>query len=257
MAKNEKLHQLAGFVFDVDGTAVPDSAEQVDSPELVNVFAELSDDTVAIAATGRTREYAIPILNQLGLKYESVVANGAQIVDPKSGEVLWQRLLSIQQMLGFISICKPYNYQFCIAGDSHNTYKTATTQEASVAPGAFLLNLPLGVAEEIESCVRDNLDVNVYISRGWQNGKNVYDVNVSHAEARKDFALREVFDRYGVNPSEMVGVGDGLNDIDLFNAVGYRIAVANAELPLLQMADEIVPSQEDGGLAVVVKRFLK
>jgi hydroxymethylpyrimidine pyrophosphatase-like HAD family hydrolase len=61
---------------------------------------------------------------------------------------------------------------------------------------------------------------------------------------------------YAIDASKMIGVGDGLNDLELFEAVGYRIAVANADPQLIEQADEVVSSQADDGLAEVARRFL-
>ena len=67
--------------FDLDNTAIPDGATQIASNRLLDAFAALPKDIVTVAATGRTRSFAEPIVRQLGERHDSIVANGAQIIN--------------------------------------------------------------------------------------------------------------------------------------------------------------------------------
>lgn len=54
----------------------------------------------------------------------------------------------------------------------------------------------------------------------------------------------------------MIGIGDGISNQGLIEAVGHRVAVANTHPQLIEKADEVEASQEDGGLAEIARRFL-
>ena len=50
--------------------------------------------------------------------------------------------------------------------------------------------------------------------------------------------------------------GDDVNDIPMFNAVGYGIAMGNADEKLKETADEITATNENDGVAQVIDRFM-
>lgn len=47
----------------------------------------------------------------------------------------------------------------------------------------------------------------------------------------------------------MIGIGDGANDIHLFNAVGLKVAMGNAVPSLKEKADIVIGHVTDDGLA--------
>jgi HAD superfamily hydrolase (TIGR01484 family) len=249
------MSEYKGFVFDIDMTAVPNGAQTVESEHLKAAFAGLPEDTIAIAATGRTPEVALPITQALNLQHESVVANGALIVDSQTGEVSWQRILSQKQVDLVIKSCLPYDFQLYLGGDGLDSYRTAKEQQPRAVASAYLKAVP----DELAHSIRDQLvsidDVDAYLSPAWGGVKGAFDLNIGHTEAKKHNALLELYSRYGIEPSEMIGVGDGINDVELFSVVGHKVAVANADPRLMALADEVVASQEDDGLAEVVARF--
>ena len=82
-----------------------------------------------------------------------------------------------------------------------------------------------------------------------------YDVNISHKEATKGFALSWMLDNYGFDRADVMAVGDGINDRELFAAAGYRIATADAHPLLLAEADEVINAQSEDGLALLFERL--
>lgn len=249
------MSEYRGFVFDIDMTAVPNGAQTVESECLKAAFAGLPENTIAIAATGRTPEVALPITQGLNLKHESVVANGALIIDSQTGEVSWQRILSQKQVGLVIKSCLPYDFQLYLGGDGLDTYRTAREQQARPVASAYLKKVPEELAHGIRDDIASIEGVNAYLSPAWGGVEGAFDLNIGHIEAKKHNALLELYGRYGIEPNEMIGVGDGINDVELFSVVGHKVAVANADPRLMALADEIISSQEEDGLAEVVTRF--
>ncbi len=55
---------------------------------------------------------------------------------------------------------------------------------------------------------------------------------------------------------EIIGVGDGDNDLPLFDSVGLKVAVANATDKLKSLADEVVAEADKDGLADVIQKHI-
>ncbi len=251
------MSEFSGFVFDIDKTAVPNGATTVESAVLREAFVSLPQDVIAIAATGRALEFALPITRALNLRHESVVANGALVVDSQTGKAWRKSLLSKDQVAAIIEVHKPYSYPFFLTGDEADNYRIITEQVPKPLSAAFINDVPAEDAHDIREMLVAIPGVNAYLSPSWSGGDNEFDINIGHVNARKHNALEALFGKYAIDSSKMIGVGDGINDLELFDAVGHRIAVANAHPQLIEAADEIVASQEEDGLAEVVRRFHK
>lgn len=78
---------------------------------------------------------------------------------------------------------------------------------------------------------------------------------MTHKFATKEHAIAEVLTSLGISKEDAIGVGDGDNDLHLFSAVGYKVAMGNAGPNLKVAADWIAPSVDEDGLAEVIERF--
>ena len=56
----------------------------------------------------------------------------------------------------------------------------------------------------------------------------------------------------GIDPSEIVGVGDAANDLELLQGAGHAVAVCNAAADVLAAADEVIDPPADGGWTALV-----
>ena len=55
-----------------------------------------------------------------------------------------------------------------------------------------------------------------------------------------------------MNPSNIVAVGDSYNDLPMLEACGLSVAMGNAPPEVKSIADFVVPSVENDGLAVAI-----
>jgi Cof subfamily protein (haloacid dehalogenase superfamily) len=63
--------------------------------------------------------------------------------------------------------------------------------------------------------------------------------------------------QYGIRLEEMVVIGDGLDDIPMIEAAGLGVAMGNAEYPVKKAADWITRSQNENGVAYMVKEHFR
>ncbi len=67
----------------------------------------------------------------------------------------------------------------------------------------------------------------------------------------------ELLDRLGVAKQNAIGIGDGHNDIHLFNAVGTKVAMGNAVAELQSVAEQVIGSVKEDGLAAYFETLKK
>lgn len=63
--------------------------------------------------------------------------------------------------------------------------------------------------------------------------------------------------RFGISRQEMVVIGDGLDDIPMIEAVGLGVAMGNAPYPVKKAADWITRSENEHGVAYMVKEHFR
>ncbi|MGP9694167.1 HAD hydrolase family protein [Brachybacterium sp. AOP25-B2-12] len=69
------------------------------------------------------------------------------------------------------------------------------------------------------------------------------------ADVDKADGIRLVIARLGMTPADVVGAGDGMNDVGMLELAGTAVAIEGAPAPLLALADLVVPGPRHGGLA--------
>ena len=83
-----------------------------------------------------------------------------------------------------------------------------------------------------------------------------YYLDVTHPRANKGTVIEIFSVVLGVPTSEIATIGDGLNDIPMFEKSGMSIAVGNASREVQQAAQFVSSSSEDEGFAKAVERFV-
>lgn len=68
------------------------------------------------------------------------------------------------------------------------------------------------------------------------------------ADVDKADGIRLVIDRLGIAPADVVGAGDGMNDVGMLELAGTAVAIEGSPAPLLELADLVVPGPRQGGL---------
>ena len=81
-------------------------------------------------------------------------------------------------------------------------------------------------------------------------------VQVLHRLADKSIALQRIAQHLGVTREQVMAIGDGANDLGMIEWSGFGVAVANAVPAVKEMADAIVPSNDDLGVARAIQRFV-
>lgn len=93
-----------------------------------------------------------------------------------------------------------------------------------------------------------NVDVNIYDN----NRLEIVKQNVS-----KDHALLKLAERFDISRDEIVAVGDSEADIGMIREAGLGVAMGNAPLEVKQHADWITRSNNQNGVAYMMKEVFR
>ena len=241
-------------IFDIDGTAVANAQYAKPSKRLVDVVQKAKRTAHICAATGRIWSTARWVIEPLQLIAPSVISAGAEIIDPVSQKILWKKYMSKQQVMDIVRIVKKYPYEiFCASQlDGFPNITEWRGKEESVV---YISNIPNEKTIEIRRKLSIITDIVVHQGPGYVDG--TINFNITQKDATKLHALHELIRMLDLQKKEIIGVGDGDNDLPLFDSVGLKIAVGNATEKLKAAADEIVADADKDGLAQVIQKYIR
>lgn len=112
---------------------------------------------------------------------------------------------------------------------------------------AFSSNLAL--IEEIKVSLA-NIEGISYLSSFKDN------IEITDIQAQKGLVLKEAIKQLGIKEEEVVVLGDGMNDLTLFENFSNSFAPSNAEEEIKKLAGAVVASCEEDAVAQAINRIL-
>lgn len=224
--------------------------------------------------TGRPTRGALLYRDLISLVNAPLISyNGACIYDAKSKHVLWQRLLPDAVEPLFCEALKRFptvglvlfhgEDDFACTIDRKNSYTEEVTwnREHYRAEVCRMEDFPkpwnkcvmAGPEEDMVHCakfIRENTPVplTTILTEG------IF-LEIMGADVDKGNALAKVAESLSLDRSEVVAVGDSMNDFGMLRWAGTGVAVANAEQPVLESADVIVASNTECGICECIEKI--
>ncbi len=75
------------------------------------------------------------------------------------------------------------------------------------------------------------------------------------ADASKARGIKDVCEYYAVDASECMAFGDGMNDLEMFDLVGFAVAMGDAQPALIERADFVTGTIEEYGIQTVLTQL--
>lgn len=241
-----------GIIFDLDGTAVPNRSDGIPSDRLIKVVNKLKDKVKIGFATGRTIGFCRHIIKLLDLNTPCIIVGGTKIIDPVTERTLWEKQMSIDQIEQIVTAAKGYNHPIVFEDEEvryFNTISKIDRPENII----YIEKIEKGDLEAMLEKFSKIDGIVGHIVPSWT--KDLYEIHLTHAEATKKHSVELWLQMLNLKPKEVVGFGDGGNDMPIFEAVGYKVAMADADDKLKQAADLITKTAEEDGVAIVLEEL--
>ncbi len=261
------------LITDIDGTLV-DSVQQVPKENQLAIQWLVSSGGLFTFGTGRIEESAAPYAHALNINAPAILYNGAKVVDLRTENTILQRCLTRMQTLSVLEILKQFDVDvnLFIDGRLYVEGLNSVIREYIAKDGItcqetgdlvkFFKRTGKGVrATKLliigSSVVLDGLKRTISASLpGLALVKSETDyLEVLPQRVSKGAALRVLCKHLGIDLAQVVAVGDGPNDIEMLEAAGLGIAVENAHPLLKERADFVTSSNEDCGIARVIREY--
>lgn len=262
--KNYKL-----IISDYDGTLAGRGEHM--SQDLIHAIKKWEESGGHFSiATGKSYLRIKDSIDLLGLTTPQITRGGAEIVDPKTGNVIFSKFMDKETVEDIIKFLLQNKYDIIVDTEdkyySTNNYQSGNVYESHLTLDEFEMRpIPKIVIwigdrdiKEAEAFLEDVL-VKRYpqlsIAKSYSPLGKMWDV--TSLEATKHLATLELMKLLNVIPQETVGVGDGYNDFPLLEACGFKVAMGNAPEELKAIADLVVPSYTEDGVVVLIEKLLE
>lgn len=247
--------KFEAIIFDLDGTAMPSERAGMPSEYLCDVTKTHKNKIMLCAATGRAWVDAKPVIKALGLTELCIICGGTQIIDPVKEELVWQEVIPQATAAQLLVISKGFNYKVTsVIGLLENKWVMPDKMSIeSDVNGFYILDIPsMELAEEVINALSSVEGVTVSKAHSWDIDGGI-DLHITPKTATKEHAVVELCQRLDIDRSQVAGVGDGYNDVHLFNSVGTKVAMGNAVPELKEAADIVIGDLKEEGLANFIK----
>lgn len=258
-------------VTDLDGTLweTPEHVPETTCAALADV---LAGPVPLLVATGRRVASTRDPLDALGAAPPAVVLNGGLGLDLATAERFHVGGFPVDEAAAVHEVFASLDLVPCVyvdhdhpsvfVGSSPSTHVDhlrsfgADVAEADlatvVADHTVLAYGLLGLAEDVAVPLGEALSAvaTPHVSPDRQYGG--WTVTVAPATTSKWDAVLSFCERHGLDPTRVLALGDGPNDLELLEHAALAIAPRDAHPDALALADRVMPRAADGGWATVL-----
>lgn len=239
------------LMLDVDGTTVKNHKHSLPTEHVIQAVKKANKKLHIGLVTGRPYFLAKPIIDSLGLTGPSILSGGAQVVDVSTNAVLWEKQLSLD-FISKIQELVPHSTILVTDGKVDLPYSPSVPLAYTLDAGIQQV-LPTE-AEKIISVISHFPEIVTHTVSSWEKGK--VDVLINHVSATKQHGIFEVAKILKIDTHDIIGVGDGGNDMPLLMACGLKVAMGNANESLKAIAYYVAPTVDEDGVAHVIEKFI-
>lgn len=239
------------IIFDLDGTIVPSIMEGMPSSAVIDSVLKAKRKLKLSTASARAVQYCRNIWKALSLEDPCIINGGSQIINPKTEKIIWEQRLPDGAIEEVLKRSKVYTDTIAFNGNILNV-KTDYDKLPKSANLIVVFGVKKAKTESLIKVLSQIPDVTVHILHSWVVG-DYWDIHIIHKLATKKHAIEKLIEILGIKKEEVIGVGDGNNDIPLFESVGYKVAMGNAVDNLKKHADYITDSLDNDGFAKFIE----
>ncbi len=266
------------IAIDIDGTLLDSSVRLSEANR--NALRRAHNAGIEIVlGTGRRHAFAMPIAEQLGFDLWLISSNGA-VTRSTRGELFHQDLLPRETAVKIAAHMRDYrNYMvltFDRAGmgaivceNRERLYGVIQRWMEKNAPFIeYVSPIDMALREDpiqamfcgpIEFMARAQADLLACnftdcftVLRTQYDNRDLCIVDILNAGCSKGHALRRWAAHRGLDPAEVMAIGDNYNDIDMLTFAGYPVIMGNASDDLKQNGWKVTLPNDADGVAVTI-----
>ena len=249
MSDNQFGSRPKALLIDLDGTLL-DPSDRI-SARCVAAVKEAATKVPVAIASGRVLEDVTHFARLLGLDGPQVCDNGARLSASLTGETLMDLPISVGAARGIVERLELEERRY-FAVDSGRTVRHSgrfTEWRVTVITCATR-----GQDDSVALAALDHGNGVTAIPSMGSRGE--WYINYTHPDADKGHGARMFCEQIGVEPSCVMAIGDGLNDLEMFDSVGMPVAMGHAAPEAKRRSKALTGNLDEDGVAQAIERYI-
>lgn len=253
--------KIKAVFIDFDGTLFSHSTDTIPDSALEAIDALRAKGIKVFLCSGRA-PIELTWFDLKGLKLDGYVYNNGQLVIDDKDNIIFTQPLDgeIKNILVRIFNEKLLPVYFATIDDIYLNYDDGRVTECQRKVGSEVPHLGTYKGEEIYMCsafVDSEDELNEYHIRDygevtyWQEGA----VDICPKNVSKVTGMRAILQKENITFDEVMGIGDGHNDIEMLKACGVGVCMGNGKDDVKKISDFVTTDIDEDGLLNACKHY--
>lgn len=274
------MYKIGLIALDLDGTLL-DSRKNLSQENLAALQRAADLNIQIVPTTGRFYMGMPEKIRNLSFVRYAITINGAEVLDVKTGEVIYRAELPYLQAIKIMELLDtlPVIYDCYMDGagwmtaalkekiddmvdDPHYVKMLHELRQSVPELKAFLRQRGQNV-QKVQFFTRDmalrerlleelpKLFPGIVVS-----SSNPQNVEINHVDANKGRAVLALAEHLGLQRAHTMAFGDGLNDLSMIRDAGIGVAMENACGEVLSAADYVTAHNDAHGVAKGIEKYV-
>ena len=280
------------IAIDIDGTLLNSNSEL--TKKTIDVLKEVSSRGIYVVLTsGRISGNVKRFCDQIGANKYLIAENGASIIDLETNEIVYSKYLSKETVNKVLDICENNSIYYMVYTQKELIVKSIkymslffykqnynpNARIKQVVAGRDYINncdekfTKLMICDEDRSIYKsiinklkdiEEIDIlpvpHVSVKKLNLDGEEK-EIKYSYADisatgANKWTAIEFLANKLGIDKSEIIAIGDNINDLHMIHYAGLGVAMDNGSPLAKKVANVIAPSNDKDGVAQILEKYV-
>lgn len=257
----ENMENIKVIFIDIDGTLADD--QNTISNENKEVLKILENSGISpILCSGRTRNTVEFRSEEIGISSVFICSNGAEIFDKKSQQIIYEKYIKRFIIRFVFKFCQKRNVGIMLRTTTEayvnkywesDNYSQIEKIEQVLDKKIVRFKFKVKQIKIIRSLLVFLRVFGIVITTNICEEGNVV-IGVSKRKINKGEAIKHYLKREKISKINACAIGNDTNDISMFKAVKYKVAMENAIKELKRKADYITLSNNNNGVSFFIKQ---
>lgn len=269
---------IKAVFIDIDET-LTNSQREVTEKTKLEIKKCVENGVKIILTSGRSRREAMDFQEQIGTSPYIVSSNGASAYDAENGVEIYNERIDPQMVLQLIKHSRENGYRIKLNYKDLLVMNEAAYPDEKDKEVSYEELEKVALEEQVVQCVITSTDfekmkvfrdyiknecVGIAVANESKRFKNPdlrpsrnYYCDVASSKVSKGNAVKAVCEYFEIKPEEIVTIGDGENDLSMFELTPNSVAMGNSLPEIKEKANYVTASNDEDGVAKVLGFIIK
>ena len=260
---------------DIDGT-LRNNKRELTNKTIETIKKATEQGIIIVLCSGRPRKYTEIVSKQCWASQYIITSGGGSIYDYKNEKILYKNLMDKQACKELYKIAETFDLRFLmdvgecrvvnriehfdgseieLNEDIYSFIDNNDIMQCTIADKNFDKIKTIGDRIRAIKNVEIKNQHKSLTNKNYPKEGTIY-YDVANIQSNKGHAIKEFCKLLNINIKNTIAMGDGLNDLDMFEVVGHSVAMKNAHPKVKRVADEITDTNDNDGVALFIEKLL-